>query len=275
LTDKAIDFMKRQAKAKKPFFVFLPYTATHFPTRVHPDFEGKSGNGPWADMLMQIDAYTGELLDSIDDLGIRENTIVIFTADNGPEMVHGNNMISLETTRQGSPGPWRGMLFTGWEGSLRVPFAIRWPGKIPAGTESNEIVHEMDLFPTLAKIAGGKVPTDREFDGIEMLDFFTGKTKKSGRESVIVYMGNDIFGVKWRNWKMHFKQVDAWHGEVKEYGMPKLYNLYSDMSEQEDVLFVESWVPKAMSPALVEHAMSLQREPPIKSGTPDPYLPPK
>jgi len=69
--------------------------------------------------------------------------------------------------------------------------------------------------------------------------------------------------------------VDAWHGEVKEYGMPKLYNLYSDMSEQEDVLFVDSWVPKAMSPALVEHAASLQKEPPIKPGTPDPYEPPK
>ena len=83
LTDKAIDFMKRQAKAEKPFFVFLPYTATHFPTRVHPDFEGKSGNGPWADMLMQIDAYTGELLDSIDSGSIRSR-IGFSDSSNGP-----------------------------------------------------------------------------------------------------------------------------------------------------------------------------------------------
>ena len=149
LTDKTVDFRKRKAKSEKPFFAFLPYTATHFPTLVHPDFDGKSGNGPWADLLMQIDAYVGTLLDTIDELGIRDNTIVIFTADNGPEMVHGNNMVTLETTSQGSAGPWRGTLFTGFEGSLRVPFAVRWPGKIPAGKSSDEIVHEMDLFPTL------------------------------------------------------------------------------------------------------------------------------
>ena len=275
LTDRAIKFMETNARKKKPFFVFLPYTATHFPTMVHPDYQGKSGNGAWGDMLMQIDGYTGQLLDSIDDLGIRENTIFIFTADNGPEMAHGNNIVSLETTSQGSPGPWRGTLFTSYEGSLRVPFAIRWPGKIPAGKASNEIVHEMDLFPTLAKVAGGKVPDDRIIDGIEMTDFFTGKNNKSGRESVVVYMGNDVYGIKWRNWKLHLKEMDTVFGQVKEYGMPKVYNLYRDMSERENVFFADTWVPKAAMPKLAEHAASLQQEPPIKPGTPDPYLPPK
>ena len=85
LTDRAISFMRRQAEAKRPFFVYLPYTATHFPTMPHPDFVGKSGNGPWGDLLMQIDSYTGELLDTIDELGLAEDTIFIFTADNGPE----------------------------------------------------------------------------------------------------------------------------------------------------------------------------------------------
>jgi arylsulfatase len=275
LTDKAVDFMKRKSKSGKPFFVFLPYTATHFPTLTHPDFAGKSGNGPWADLLMQIDAYIGRLLDTIDELGISENTIVIFTADNGPEMVHGNNMATLDTTSQGSAGPWRGTLFTGFEGSLRVPFAIRWPGKIPAGTSSDEIVHEMDLFPTLAKIAGGKVPDDRIIDGIEVSNFFLGKNKKSGRESVIVYMGNDVYGVKWRNWKLNFKELDTVVSEVKEYGMPKLYNLYRDQQERENVFFSDTWVPKAAMPKLIEHMGSLKKEPPIKPGTPDPYVPGK
>jgi arylsulfatase len=275
LTDRAIDFMKSNVKKEKPFFVFLPYTATHFPTMVHPDYQGKSGNGAWADMLMQIDAYTGRILDTIDDLGIRDNTIVIFTADNGPEMVHGNDMATLETTSQGSPGPWRGTLFTAFEGSLRVPFAIRWPGKIPAGKSSDEIVHEMDLYPTLAKIAGGKVPNDRIIDGIEMEDFFMGKQKKSGRESVVIYMGNDIYGIKWRNWKLLTKELDTWADPVKEYGVPKLYNLYRDQSEREGVFFSDTWVAKAAMPKLVEHAISLQKEPPIKPGTPDPYVPPK
>ena len=275
LTDKAVDFMKRSSASGKPFFAFLPYTATHFPTLVHPDFDGKSGNGPWADMLMQIDAYLGTILDTIDELGIRDNTIVIFTADNGPEMAHGNNMITVETTSQGTPGPWRGTLFTGFEGSLRVPFAVRWPGKIPAGKSSDEIVHEMDLFPTIAKIAGGKVPDDRIIDGIEMSDFFLGKESKSGRDSVIVYMGNDIFGVKWKNWKLNFKEIDTVFGEIREYGMPKLYNLYRDQQERENVFFSDTWVPKAALAKLTEHAASLQKEPPIKTGTLDPYVPTK
>ncbi len=149
-------------------------------------------------------------------------------------------------------------MFTGFEGSLRVPFAIRWPGKIPAGRSSDEIVHEMDLFPTLAKIAGGKVPDDRAIDGIEMRDFLVGKAEKSGRESVIVYMVNDVYGVKWRNWKMNFKEIDTIFGEVKEYGLPKVYNLYKDPGERENVLFPHTWVPKAAMPELIQHVVSLR-----------------
>ncbi len=275
LTDKAIDFMRRQVKAKKPFFLFLPYTATHYPTLPHPDFSGKTGNGAWADLLLQIDSYTGSLLDAIDELGIRDNTIFIFTADNGPEAAHGNNTLTLETSTLGSAGPWRGTLFTGFEGSLRVPFAIRWPGRIPAGWSSDEIVHEMDLFPSLADFAGGKVPDDRVIDGIDMSDFFLGKQQKSGREGVIVYMGSDIFGVKWRNWKLNFKEQDTIFSETREYGMPRLYNLYSDPQERENVLFPHTWVPKAALGQLGAHMASLKANPPIKPGTKDPYVPPQ
>jgi arylsulfatase len=184
-------------------------------------------------------------------------------------------MVTLETTSQGSAGPWRGMLFTGFEGSLRVPFAIRWPGKIPAGKSSNEIVHEMDLFPTLARIAGGKVPDDRIIDGIAMSDFFLGKDDKSGRESVIIYMGNEVYGIKWRNWKLHLKELDTAFAEVKEYGVPKLYNLLRDQQERENVFFSDTWVPKAAMPLLLEHMATLKKEPPIKPGTKDPYVPGK
>jgi arylsulfatase len=102
-----------------------------------------------------------------------------------------------------------------------------------------------------------------------------GKKKKSGRESVIIYMGNEVYGIKWRNWKLHLKEMDTVFGEVKEYGVPKLYNLYRDMSERENVFFADTWVPKAAMPKLTEHAVSLQKEPPIKPGTPDPYTPPQ
>jgi arylsulfatase len=276
LTDKAMDFMKRQAKAKKPFFVYLPYTQTHFPAMPHPDFEGKSGKGPWGDVLMQIDSYLGELLDTIDKLGVKDNTIVIFTADNGPEALDfGETSMTVETAMHGSAGPWRSTLFTGYEGALRVPFAIRWPAGIEAGRVSDEIVHLMDLFPTLAKIAGGKVPDDRVIDGIEMADFFLGKKDKSGREGFIVYMGNDVFGVKWRDWKLHFKEQSGWNGVLREYTMPRLYNLINDPREKDNVLFPHTWVPKAALPQLVQHVGSLKKFPPVPTGAPDPYVPGK
>ena len=276
LTDRAISFMKRQAAANKPFFVYLPYTATHFPTLPHPDFVGKSGNGPWADLLMQIDSYTGELLDTIDELGISENTIFIFTADNGPEAFDFEaTNLTVETAIHGSPGPWRGTLFTGFEGALRVPFAVRWPGKIEVGSSSDEIVHAMDLFPTLAKIAGGTVPDDRAIDGRDITDFLLGKTEKSGRDGFVVYMGNDIFGVKWRNWKLHFKEQDSAFDELRTYTMPRVYNLLSDPQERDNVLFPNTWVPKVALVQLKEHVSSLKKYPPISAGIPDPYEPPK
>jgi arylsulfatase len=250
LTDRAITFMKRQAEARNPFFVYLPYTATHFPALPHPDFVGKSGKGQWGDMLMQIDSYTGELLDTIDELGIAENTIFIFTADNGPEALdYGETSMTVETALHGSPGPWRATLFTGYEGALRVPFVIRWPGKIEAGRVSDEIVHEMDLFPTLAAIAGGKVPQDRPVDGIDMSDFLLGKTEKSGREGFIVYMGNDVFGVKWRDWKLHFKEQSGWNGVLREYTMPRLYNLINDRRRRTTCSFRTHGFPRPPCPS--------------------------
>ena len=276
LTDKAIDFMKRKSKTKKPFFLYLPYTATHYPTRPHPDFVGKTGNGNWADLLHQIDTYTGRLLDTIDDLGLRENTIFIFTADNGPEFLpRATDTLTVESPSSGTSGPWRGSLFTGFEGALRVPFAIRWPNKIPAGTASNEIVHEMDLFPTFARIAGGKVPKDRVIDGVDQTDFILGKQKKSNREGVIVYQGNDIFGVKWRNWKINLLELDTVYSETRKPGMPRVYNLLSDPQENVNVLFPNTWVTKAGLIQLSEHAASLKKHPPIPTGTLDPYQPPK
>ncbi|MHC5002064.1 MAG: arylsulfatase [Planctomycetota bacterium] len=275
LTDKAIDFMRRQSAAGKPFFVYLPYTATHFPTLPHPDFAGKTGNGPWADLLLQIDTYVGKLVDTIDELGVADDTIVIFTADNGPESLDfDQTSITVETAAHGSAGPWRGTLFTGFEGALRVPFAMRWPGKIEPGRVSDEIVHAMDLFPTLATVAGGTVPDDRPIDGTDMSGFFLGETDESGREGFIVYMGNDIFGVKWRNWKLHFKEQDAWHTVLRTYTMPRVYNLLTDPQERDNVLFPHTWIPKAALPQLEEHMASLRRHPPIPPGAPDPYEPP-
>jgi len=175
ITDHAIDYIKRKAKAKQPFFAFLPYTQTHDPADPHPDYKGKTRNGPFADVLAQTDAYVGELLDTIEELGLRENTIFIFTSDNGREGRPGSG---------GFTGPWRGGMFSPYEGSLRVPFLIRWPGKIPPKRVSNEIVHAVDPFVTLANWAGGKVPKDRTLDGVDQSELLMGKSEKSDRESI-------------------------------------------------------------------------------------------
>ena len=266
LTDRTIAFMKRQAGNGKPFFAFIPYTQTHYPVLPHPDFKGKTGNGYWGDILAQIDAYTGELLDTIEKLGIKDNTIVIFTSDNGPEEA---------PFSQGSAGPWRGTLFTSLEGSLLVPFIIRWPNKVPSGMVSNAIVHEMDLFPTIAGIVGGRVPDDRIIDGVDQREFFMGNQMKSNRESVFVYVGEELHGIKWRNWKLMFKEMDHMRGPSLD--RMAMYNLLLDPREKCPMqnAMEDSWIEFPVGQALYDHFLSMGKEPPIKPGTPDPYVPPK
>ena len=133
----------------------------------------------------------------------------------------------------------------------------------------------MDLFPTLAAFAGGKVPEDRTIDGIDMSKFFLRKKPGSGREGFVVYMGNNIYGVKWRNWKVTFKEQNSVFSETQSFGTPRVYNLLSDPQERESVLFPHTWVPKAALGQLSEHMASLQQNPPIKPGTTDPYVPEK
>jgi arylsulfatase len=268
-TNRAKDFIKRQANAKKPFFAFLPLTQTHMPVVPSSAFDGKSGNGNWGDVLMQIDAYTGELLDTLDEFGISDNTIFIFTADNGPEMLPGHH---------GWSGPWRGSYFTGLEGSLRVPFIVRWPGKVPAGQISNEIVHEMDLFATFAKFSGGSIPSDRHIDSVDQSDFLLGKQEKSNRDGVIVYVGEELFGVKWRNWKMMFQALESGKGTDARitHDFPHFFNLYRDPKEMYPITTATAgdfWVRWPMGELLKVHEGSFAKEPPIPTGTPDPYTP--
>lgn len=267
ITDYSVDFIKRHAGGDKPFFLFIPYTQTHFPVDPEPQFDGSTGNGNYADVLAQTDHYVGRILDTIKQQGIEDNTIVIFTADNGPEGIENH---------EGFSGPWRGSYFTGLEGSLRVSFLIRWPGKIPARSISNDIVHEMDLYATFASIAGGKVPDDRIMDSFDMTDFFTGKAEKSERESVVIYNGKDIYGVKWRDWKMMVKEIGKMSGEpTGNYSAPLFYNLLQDPKEERPSRLIPEnlWIRYPASQVLIDHARSLQKEPPIPAGTPDPYSP--
>ncbi len=267
VTKRAVEFIEREAGSDNPFFLYLPYTQTHQPRTPHSDFKGKSGNGTWGDLLMQVDSYAGEVLDALDSQGIADDTIFIFTSDNGGDFFDDASF----------PGPWRGTYFTGLEGSLRVPFIVRWPDNIPAGGVSNEIVHQMDLLPTLTAIAGGALPEDRIIDGLNQVDFMKGDTPTSPRESVIVYVGSEIFGVKWHNWKVAFKENDVGYGApTKVFPTPVIYDLFNDPREEKPVTKIlegNSWVGGPVLQAHREHLQSLVDEPPIPTGTPDPYVP--
>lgn len=267
LTQKTIHFMQRSVKEKKPFFAFVPFTHAHLPMTAHPDFAGKTGNGNYADVLAEIDFRTGQILDTIDQLKIRNNTMVIWLSDNGPEEIEGHH---------GTAGYWRGHYFTALEGSLRVPALMRWPGKIPAGQVSNEIMHMVDVLPTLASVAGYKVPSDRLVDGVDQLPFLTGQQKTSNREGFPVFNGDELFAYKWRNWKMHFIQLDSMFGAPARLNMPHLYNLIEDPKEKYPVDQVDvsaSWVFPVVFKKVLEFKKTLAKEPLIPLGTPDPYVP--
>lgn len=259
ITDQAIDFITRKASEEQPFFAYLPYTQTHEPVDPHPDFNGSTGNGSFADVLAQTDAYVGELLDTIDKLGLKENTIFIFTSDNGREGV---------PRSFGFTGPWRGSMFSPWEGSLRVPFLIRWPGHIPPKQVSNELMHSIDLFPTIANIVGAEVPKDRIMDGVDLTGFFMGETKKSARESVMIYIGNDLFGAKWRNWKILLKDIDPDSYAIRNLAYPSVYNLLVDPKEEVPELnyLNDTWVDFPLYKVLEDFEASLEKD----AGAPDP-----
>jgi arylsulfatase len=199
ITTRAAAFIKKNASTGKPFFAYVSFSLLHMPTLPNPEFAGKTGNGDWADCLAEMDFRTGQILDAIKEAGVEDNTIVIFTSDNGPEATH---------PWEGDSGPWRGTYFTAMEASLRAPFIVRWPGKIPAGRVNNEIVHIVDLFPTLAHVGGAETPKDRPMDGVDQMDFFLGKQENSNREGFVAYVYDHLHAVKWRNWKMHL----VWRG---------------------------------------------------------------
>jgi arylsulfatase len=264
ITNRAVDFIKRNASSGKPFFAYVSFSLVHMPTLPNPGFAGKTGNGDWADCLAEMDYRTGQILDAIKQAGIEDNTLVIFTSDNGPEATH---------PWEGDSGPWRGTYFTAMEGSLRAPFIIRWPGKVPAGRVNNEIVHIVDLFTTLAHVGGANVPKDRPIDGIDQLDFFLGKQEQSNRDGFPAYVADRLTAVKWRNWKMHLIKQDSMYDIPQTYPLAKIVNLLNDRKEERDVAIYNTWVIEPMLKIIDEFEASLKKNPPIKLGTPDPYTP--
>jgi arylsulfatase len=163
------------------------------------------------------------------------------------------------------------------EGSLRVPFIIRWPGHVPAGRTSNEIVHEVDTFSTFAKIAGAQVPQDRAIDGVDQSDFLFGKSEHSAREGFPVFVADRLEAVKWRDYKMAFYEAERdWWTPPTKMGVPKIFDLIKDPTEEYGAtLTADAWVSGPMMKIVADFEASVKRYPLIAPGTPDPYTPPR
>jgi arylsulfatase A-like enzyme len=264
ITQRSVSFIEKQAKFGKPFFTYISLTQPHLPSIPNPSFSGKTGNGDWADMLAEMDYNVGRIIDAIDKAGVKENTIIVFTSDNGPEYFK---------PWDGWAGPWRGQYFTALEGGIRVPFIMRWPGKIKSNVVSNEIVHGVDIFATLTSFGGAKIPIDRPFDSKDQSDFFLGKNNKSNRVGFPIWCSNTLMAVKWQNWKMHFyRQNDMFDPPVKN-PIPVIFNLFTDPREEKPT--PDSWVVHPILKMVEEFNQSLEKFPIIPMGTPDPYIPPK
>lgn len=259
-------FMKRSVDANKPFFLYFNHSLMHFPIVPRTEFKGKSGQGDWADCLLQLDADFGSVLDTLKELGIDNNTIVIFSGDNGPE--------EMEPWR-GSPGFFEGSYFTGMEGSLRTPCLVRYPGNIPAQRQSNDVVHITDMYTTVLRWAGADIPDDREIDGVDQRAFFEGQQQNSAREGFPYWMGDTLYGVKWHDFKLVFYLQKTLTDPGLKLATPHVVNLIVDPKEREpfDYPYLHSWVGVHFGKILKEFEASAQREPLIPAGAPLDHVP--
>ncbi len=245
----AKNFIKRQHKAGTPFFCWLNTTHMHLRTHPKPKSIGQAGRwqSPYHDTMIDHDKQVGEMLDLLDELGIADNTFVMYSTDNGPHM---------NSWPDGAMTPFRSEKNTNWEGAFRVPMVVRWPGKIPAGVVSNEIVQHHDWLPTFLAMAGepdvkekllkGHKAAGKTFkvhiDGYNLLPYLTGEEEKSPRQGFIYFDDDgDLVALRYDNWKVVFMEQRApgtmrvWAEPFVPLRLPKLYNLRTDPFERADI----------------------------------------
>jgi len=206
----------------------------------------------------------GQVLDAIGQAGIANDTLVIYASDNGPD--------SADYPEVSFAGPFRGYLGSAYEGSIRTPMLLRWPGQVAAGRVSNEIVAIVDFFPTLARIAGGELPDDRAIDGLDQTDFLLGKSDSSAREGVLFFSGRTLLAVKWRRFKMFLTgddpapRVRSW----RRLWAPLIYNVEQDPREEVDIAMANMWLLEPMIRQVFVFLFSVDEEGLILPGGDEP-----
>lgn len=238
ITQHSVDFIERNKD--NPFFLYVPHPQPHVPLFVSDKFKGKSNRGLYGDVIMELDWSVGEIIKSVEKNGLTENTIIIFTSDNGPWLAYGNH--------SGSAYPFREGKGTGWEGGQREPFIIKYPKEIEAGVTIDAPLMAIDIFPSLAEVTNSELP-DEVIDGKSAWSLLTGKTNESPQEAYFFYYRvNELFGVRYGKWKLYFPHTyrtmngqtpgkDGLPGEYKMVDLKQieLYDLESDASETNNV----------------------------------------
>jgi non-lysosomal glucosylceramidase len=242
-TTEAIKWIKSNTKANpnKPFFLYLAHNMPHIPLGASEKFKGKSAGGFYGDTIEEIDWSCGEVLKTLKELNIDDNTLVVFTSDNGPWVETTKGMESdgeafIPRDHSGNADPYRGWKMSAWDGGSRVPFIARWPRRIPAGWESDEMLSTMDLLPTFASIAGAALP-DAGLDGKVATEFLTRATKTSPRDEYLYYSGCLLTGVRSGKWKLVLPRKKApqglgwWGRMIEAVSETMLFNLADDPGE--------------------------------------------
>ena len=230
------------ANREKPFFLYLAHNMPHIPLGASPAFKGKSAGGPYGDAIEEIDWSTGEILKTLRELGLDEKTLVVFTSDNGPWVETTRGMkpeaaAFIPRDHSGHAEPLRAWKMSAWEGGSRVPFIARWPGKIPAGGKSDQILTTMDLLPTFAALAGAHLPATLTLDGLDATDFLLGKNARSPRDEYLYYTGCLLTGVRQHQWKLVLPRPanppgTGWWGRlIERIAEPQLFDLIADPGE--------------------------------------------
>jgi len=265
ITEKATDYIKRMAKGDKPFFTYIAFSHLHPPEVVHPDFDqtDPSRLGGYADIMAEMDHRVGQIVDCVDEAGIAEDTLIVFSSDNGPGLIH------IEPGG-GSSGPFRGGFMTPpWEGSMRVAAMVRQPGTVPAGVVTEEMLSCHDWYNTFAALAGAsdKVPTDRPMDSIDASKFLVGKSQATGRQSLL-FFGPDgsLMSAKWRNIKGVMRYCNGIDLPIVEPEFPMFFDLGSDPGELYNLFETKldmGWMFGVVFNAVTEYEQSIAEYPNI------------
>jgi arylsulfatase A len=234
-TEEAVKFVR--AKRDHPFFLYLAYSAPHIPLHVPDRLRGKSARGLYGDVVECMDWGVGEVLRALDETGLADRTLVVFTSDNGPDT-------RGPYDKRGQAFPLRAAKATTREGGVRVPCMMRWPGRIPAGLVCREIASAMDVLPTVAGIAGVQLPQDRIIDGKDILPLMTKPGAASPHDAFFYYSGQKLEAVRSVNWKLVFPRTamddtpyERKQGAAKEALLPEaLYDLATDVGETKDLI---------------------------------------